>query len=290
MVTPHLHKFQRFPLAGAICFLLTLVFYCPQLLASQPAMVLVDRAIIYADKEMTSPIGYIARGKKITVGEIPRNKAQVYPIVVSGKIAYVRVIDVTTEKASMDTNTLTAERFMKSTKSVPDSKFVLGYYSFASIINLSQKNGEVKSKDPVIWHGLTIRGEIMFKNIVDFQIVTNVMQAKEKEETVRAVEFGIGGALRFIDTKKFVARLEGQALAIPFSSYELGNQFRVNSYGLTFGGGLNLTYFFNKNWGTEAFGGAYYTRLLAFDAPLPYRDFSASFTGGRFGLAVNYLY
>src|SRR5680860_266278 len=110
-------------------------------MAVTDALVMSDRAVIYADQEMTSPIGYVPRGKKIKVGEVARNKAQVYPIIVSGKLAYIRVIDVSTEKDQLDSTRLVAERFQKATKHDPKTRTTLSYFSYTSQISLDTDNG-----------------------------------------------------------------------------------------------------------------------------------------------------
>lgn len=290
MVKLYTLRIQRFPSTSSFYLIFSLLFWCQNLWATQDAMVIIDRAVVYSDKEMTSPIGYISRGKKIKVGDIARNKSQVYPIIVSGKIAYIRVLDISTEKESMDSTRLTAERFQKQTTVIREQKVVASYYSFLSQIALSRKNGAIEDGDSMFWHGASVKAEILVKRRLDIQVLANYMGTSYKEEKFRVFELGVGSALRLIDHKRFLARLEGQALAIPFSSYELGSDFRVKSFGYTVGGGLNLSWFFDKNWSTEAFGGAYYTKLLAFDAPDPYTDFSASFVGARFGIGLNYTF
>ncbi len=99
-----------------IPLLFIFLIHCPQVWAAQEAIVIADRAVIYADKTMSSPVGYILRGKKVTIGEIPRNKARLYPIVVSGRVAYIRVTDVSTEIDNLDTNRLVAERFLRAAR------------------------------------------------------------------------------------------------------------------------------------------------------------------------------
>lgn len=290
MVKLQTPNIQRIPLYLAFYLLFLLFFLCPKIWAAQDAMVMVDRAVIYSDREMTSPIGYVSRGKKLVVGEIPRNKAQVYPIVVSGKLGYIRVIDVTTEKESMDSTRLVAERFQKNTDAVYKSKFVFGYYAFSSQVNLNYENAKLADKDALLWHGLSLKGEVLVKDSFDFQIITNYMTTTQSNETFRVLEFGLGAAYRLIDRRKFLARIEAQALGIPFSSYSLGDDFRLKSYGYTVGAGLNLTYLFNRHWGAEAFGGVYYTKLMGFETPAPYKDISPSFVGNRMGLGLNYTY
>ncbi len=290
MFSSHTHKFQILPLKTILYLLFLVFFFCPKLWASQDAIVTADRAIIYSDREMTSPIGYIRRGKKITVGEIPRNQAQVYPVVVSGKIAYIRVMDVTTEKESMDSSRLVAERFKKTTLEVKKSKFVASYFLFNSQITLDKENAQLMDKESVAWNGVSLKGEVLLKNSWDLQVLLNYMTTKVETEKFNVVEAGLGGAYRFIDMKKLMVRVEAQFLAIPFSSYEVGTDFLVRSYGYTFGAGVNGTYLLNKSWGVEGSLGVYKTHLLKFKSPEPYNEISPSFLGARFGIGVNYSY
>src|SRR5687768_7328928 len=94
--------FQAFSRLKLGLALIISLFVCPVLWASQEAIVTADQAVIYADEQMKSPLGYVKRGKKIKVGEVARNRAQVYPIIVSGKIGYIRVLDVSTERDALD--------------------------------------------------------------------------------------------------------------------------------------------------------------------------------------------
>ena len=52
-------------------------------LAAQYAHVKTEKAVIYADQELTSPLGYAIRGKKVRVGEVPRKYGTILPILVS---------------------------------------------------------------------------------------------------------------------------------------------------------------------------------------------------------------
>lgn len=286
MVKIHHLRIQQLPRATALYLLFLVSFFCPKLWASQEAMVLAERAVIYSDQEMTSPIGYVVRGKKIMVGDIPRNKAQVYPIVVSGKVAYVRVIDVTTEKESMDSNRLTAERFQKSTLPTVSGKFGISYYAFSSTIDIQQELED----DQFLWHGVSLKGEVFLKNRFDFQLISNWMQTQKDEFKFRAFEIGPGMGFRLINTKRFLFRVEGQLLAIPYTSYSLGEKFRKNSYGYTAGANAVATIYFNRIWSMELYGGAFRTSMLKFKAPAPYEDIEPVFTGLRAGLGFNINY
>ena len=289
MVKSKVTEFQRFPKSQVFCLLFSLLFFCPLSWASQQALVLAERAIIYSDREMTSPVGYVQRGKKVTVGDIARNKGQVYPIIVSGKVAYIRVIDLTTEKESIESTRLTAERFQKNTKEAPETKFVASYFAFSSQISIDETNG-LADKEAVLWHGASIKTEALIRDRVDVQLLLNYMTMTEADATFRAFELGIGGAYRLLDFRKFLLRAEVQALAVPFSSYEVGGDFRVKSYGYSVGAGLAMTWLFDKHWGMEVFGGLYQTKLLGFKAPSPYEDVAPTFTGNRFGIGLNFTF
>lgn len=290
MMNAKTSNFQWFPLCRNFILALFLSSICLNLWASQDAMVIVEKALVYSDVEMTSPVGYIRRGKKIKVGEIPRNKAQAYPIVVSGRVAYIRVLDVTTEKESMDSQRLVAERFQKNTEKKYSTKYVLSYYSFASTIALEKENGEVMDGDALNWNGASLKGEALVVDNWDFQVLANYMTTTKGEETFKVFEFGFGGAYRLINARYFLLRLEGQLLAIPFSSYALGSKFRVNSFGASAGGGLNSTILLGKHWGLEGFAGYYYTKTFNYKTPDPYEQISPSFAGARIGLGINYTY
>lgn len=62
--------------------------------AAEVAYVVSEKAIIYSDMELTIPIGYARRGKKIKVGEVARKHGTVLPTVVSGRVAYVKRDDI----------------------------------------------------------------------------------------------------------------------------------------------------------------------------------------------------
>ena len=283
-------KFQLlriFTLTGAI-FLSMLC--CQNLWASQDAMVIAEDAVIYADEQMSAPVGYVRKGKKIKVGEISRNKSQVYPVVVSGKISYIRVIDVSTEKENMTSNRLVAERFQKVTFEETTNNYSVGLFNYATQINLNLENGKLKDKDSINWTGVALRGGAEVSPKWDLDILLNYMKGGAKNEAFSAFELGIGVAAKIFDQGRFNLRFLAQFLLVPFSTYSLSDDFRVNGYGFSTGGGLSMTYQLAGSWGVEGFGGFYYTKLSGFKAPKPYSNIEPSFLGSRIGLALNYQF
>lgn len=253
--------------------------------AMQGAVVIADKAVVYSDATMTTPVGYIRRGKKIKIGNTSKNNAQVYPLMVSGKVAYIRVVDINTEQETPKSKRLLTERFQRSTE-VFDTRYAANLFMFPSSVNLSKGKG-VKS---LTWNGLAVRGEVRYKQNWALEVLINYMQGTEGEETFRAFELGGGGSYRFFEEKTFEARVYGQALVIPFANYSMGDDFRVNGYGYTVGAGGNINMKLNLNWGVEAYAGLYYTGLSGFNVPTADDKVSATFIGSRLGIGANYRF
>ena len=275
--------------------------YCPLLWAAQDAIVIVDKAVIYADKTMTSPVGYIQKGKKVTIGEVPRNKARLYPIVVSGKVAYIRVIDVSTEVGSVDSNRLVAERFVTASRRKLEGHYSVSAFTYPTQVSLASSPDQLDNNDPFVFNGFQVRGLAKKKTSrLDMGVVFGYAEGKENIETFRMIEVGAEFSPRIYSGDRFVFRWQNQILAVPFATYSLGSLARVNGYGATAGTGLNANLILGQKFGIEAYGGFYYTKLFGFDIPDPrnaqgdirYPDLrlSPSFVGTRLGVGMTYLY
>lgn len=79
--------------------LFTLLLTLPaQLLAAQIAVVTSPKAVIFSDQRLTTPIGYVSYGKKISVGDIEKKDGTILPIVISGRVAYIQIKDINIRK------------------------------------------------------------------------------------------------------------------------------------------------------------------------------------------------
>lgn len=291
MKTPDSLKSFNFCPRGAFLLIFLFFIICPDLWASQDAIVSADEALVYADEEMTSPVGFVPRGKKIKVGTIPRNKAQVYPIIVSGKIAYIRVADVNTKKEYQDSSKLVAERFQKQTKEEQiKTSFSAAWSNYNSQISIKTTNGNIDDKDSLAWSGFGLRGNGIVNDRWELQLLANYFSATHEEETFKMVEAGLGGGYRFLQWGRLALRIEAHLLAVPWASYALGSQFRVNGTGYSTGAGLSMSLRLTQHWGIDGYGGAYYTKLQAFDVPEPYASIEPIFFGTRLGAGIHYAF
>jgi hypothetical protein len=271
-------------------FLITLIFslfgICQNLWASQEAVIIADSAIVYADKQMSAPVGYIAKGKKVRIGVVPRNRAQVYPIVVSGKIAYIRSLDVSPISDSDTPQRLMTERFSKQTQKKLVGSYSLSYFSYMSQVSLENENADLKDGGALNWNGLTLQGSSHQGNGIDFSFLFSGMTAKFKQETFNVFELGFGVSGQILAFERMSLKLEGVGMAIPFSNYAYKDDFRVNGYGYSVGGALKGLYRFSKTWGAEIYGGSHYTKLASLNAPKPYKQISPSFLGTKLGIGL----
>ena len=253
--------------------------------AAQFAIVTSEKAVIYSDLEMTSPIGFVRRGKKIKVGESPKNKGLVYPIVVSGRIAYIPVIDVSTQKKDMYSNNLVAERFQRSSQNEYDTRYGISYFAYNAGLS---SNAQGVDGDSLRFHSFSLKGEVHNQRKQAMEVLFNFLQGTSGNETLRTVELGLGGSLRFLDAKKLEGRVFVQAFGIPFSSYAVGDDFRVNGYGYTLGGGANFLFRVNEHWSVEAYGGLYHSHVGGFNVPNASEKMNITLLGPRLGLGMNY--
>jgi hypothetical protein len=64
------------------------------------ARITASKAIVYADENMLSPLGYIANGKAIKVGNPRRINKDLVPLIVSGRLAFIEIKDIKYENSS----------------------------------------------------------------------------------------------------------------------------------------------------------------------------------------------
>lgn len=77
--------------------LISLLFSNLSCLAAQNAVIRAEKAFVYSDLEMSTIIGFIPQGRQIRVGSNPRNQNSILPIVVSGKVGYIKISDILLE-------------------------------------------------------------------------------------------------------------------------------------------------------------------------------------------------
>lgn len=258
--------------------------------AIQNGIVMAEKAFIYADPDRTSPIGFVSRGKKLKLSSISKKQGSVYAVVVSGKIAYISVRDVSTELEEVQGTRLVAERFQEVAKKKSTNSYSVGAYQYSSIITQTESSGPTQDKDSVNWIGATLKGEMELSARTDLQIFLQYMTASEDIESWAMFSLGAGAAYKVVDYSNWQVRLVGEFQLIPFTSYELEDSFRIRGRGISLGGGLDTRLKLSQRWGLEGSVIYQYIKTMGFSAPDTQVYSNPSYMGLRLGANLTYIY
>lgn len=258
--------------------------------ASVEAIVIAEKAVIWADVQRSAPLGYVTKGKQVTVGEVPRNKNQVVPIVVSGRIGYIAIDDLSFDE---DLKEKPEEREYKRFKEVAQKK-IGSQLAFGATVFSAQERRDTsagRSGDSWSFIGGTLKGEAPTPSPrLGVIFVGDYLYAQNDPETFRAFNLGLGLAFALINGNYFKLKLEAVGMMIPYVQYESDPLFTLNGYGYGALGSVTMDLFFNDNWGIEGSGGLQVLQINGIDRPAPFKDFSPFFSGTRWTLAALYRF
>lgn len=268
-----------------LMFALGLCFSLPAL-ASVEATVVVEKAIIWADVKRSAPLGYVLKDKKVTVGEVPRNKNQVVPIAVSGRIGYISLDDI-----SFDNKSVPTEREYTRFKEMTEKRDGAVYSFTMTGLNATESKDTAASRPGDNWNflGGTIKGDVPTPTSrVGVVVALDYLYAQNRPETFRMVGVSLGLSWHIIKSRWFILKVEGMGTAIPYAQYESNPLFTLNGYG--FGGMAQgvANIFFGEHWALEGSAGPQLIRLYGIDRPEPFKDFDPQFTGLRWSVGLAY--
>ncbi len=77
-------------------FIFIAIFVCSisSTYSAKIAQVIIPKAIIYADENLTAPIGHVSNGKLIPVGSPLINNPDIVPVIITGRLAFVHIQDI----------------------------------------------------------------------------------------------------------------------------------------------------------------------------------------------------
>lgn len=257
---------------------------CPLAGAAQEAVIIADQAVIYSTMEMTGPLGYISRGKRVQVGEIPRHQAQLYPIIISGRVAYIQGKDLSFKLDGVET--LSSSRFYDFNQKTNHTHYSLGFINFSS----QYKSPLTGLEQELTWYGFQLKGEVVDQSRWGLQLFTSGMWSDVGEEQYRSLELAVGASYLILELNRFKVNVFAQMLGIPFASYAVGSKFRVNGAGYGLGLGSSARWDIARKWGVEASLGIYQMSLSGFDAPEGFTSPAPSFSGARSVLSAYYRF
>ena len=208
------------------------IFIAHESFAAQSAVVGSDKAVIYSDREMASPIGFVSKGKKLRVGSVKRNNGQVLPVVVNGKIAYIKVSDIYTHENAQLVDDAT-KRFQNSTKEEKPFKLELNYSYFTSTYVVDTNLTDVKNSQTFNFGGMSLKGHLRKEKSLDrTRVGLQVMEGYNDIERIRYIAFDIDKSYHFLTMGRLSFGLFAGVNLIPWCEYEYDKLFTKNGFGL----------------------------------------------------------
>ena len=249
--------------------------------AAVDAVVIAEKAVVWADIQRSAPLGYLAKGKIIRVGELTRNKNQVVAIAISGRIGYISTDDISFD---LDPKAAPEERRYERFKDVANKKdgtlFMFGVTGF----NATERKNTADGRRGDNWNfiGGTIKGEVATSvERLGIIFIGDYLYAENKPETFRVFDLSLGVSFALINAKYVKLKAEVAGIVVPYVQYESDPLFTLNGYGYGAIAQGALDIFFNEQWGVEGSLGIQTLQFNGIDRPAPFTDFSPLFSGTR---------
>lgn len=234
--------------------------------AAEWAVVVKDKAIVFADPEMTASIGFIVKGKKVRVGEKSKNNGRVVPITVSNRIAYIQVSDIETSSNKEIIDDTSNRLSSRSSKEMVTNRFaVLLGGMFGSVY--FPKSATADDQYNMLFYGGGIRvyreesnSKSGIKGSLEYMTGT-----RDKEE-ISLLSIPFDYYYKLLQTSLFEIQLSGGLNLIPYAEYKLSDDFTLNGNGLGAQIGSEILIKL-KNIGVHIEGYYQYNKLFGFKLP-----------------------
>jgi hypothetical protein len=206
--------------------------------SAQFALVTSEKATIYADINMTAPIGFLSKGKKLKVGEVPRNQGKLLPVIINKKIAYIKIDDLALSY-SPERLEMIAQKKLRRDDKKNHYQFSMQYKIQNATMVTSETIGGAKEKT-LNFTGFGLKGHIDSKNSKEqFRIGIDYLTGSDgDDEKFRVFTLSPELFYGFFTSEKFNLGLIGALYLSPYAQYELTPLFKVNGTGYGFGAGL----------------------------------------------------
>ena len=212
--------------------------------AAQWGIISKEKAPVYSDIEMMSVIGHLPKGKKIRVGDVPKNKGRLLPIIVNKKVAYVEVrfIEFGNDPSLLGTaSNRIKEKFTQKT-----IVRHIGFYT-GSFYGVLSNQGE-KESDDILFVEYGLRGYYM-NTLTGRNIRVSFGEGRSTGDTVRFKYLPLAASFKLFGLQSYGKSLIfylGPVFA-PYAELEAVDLFKITGQG--YGGefGAELRYELGKN-------------------------------------------
>ena len=265
-----------------------LLFFTKSVFAMQYAIVRNRRSVIYSDYLRTSPIGYVRKGRKVRVGSVSRNKGRVLPIVVSGKIAYISVSDL----SILDGSEVLLPKGHDSIigLEIRKRKFVFGTDYFVSNFTQGQYSiGQVEEKT-VALTGFTLKKEKRKKPGSFQRYGLEMLSFSNEDEKLQIPSLVYDWVGNIYENGRLKIRSVFGLGFSPYAIFRVDPYFALNGFSAHTDLGLeSIVYLFERH--SLIIKTTFRAQqLLDFNLPSPFSEFSPLIAGGVISASFAYSY
>lgn len=261
--------------------------------AAQWARISAEKAVLYADVEMSSPIGWVKKGQKIRVGDVARNKGRLLPSVYKGKVVFVKVDDIQTNRDLALMQTATDRIREQLNKRERQDRIGLGYTGFSGSLDNGSTTGD--GTESLFFTGAGVHGTIKKdQKPGGLKLKFDYLSASKESATITMLLMGIDYSYAFFRSEFLELGVFGGGTLSPYSQYKVDSLFTVNGYGAGVQGGMEVFLRIAKSLGVQMEAKYQYLKLLGFDLPestseIEVQDeFSPVISGPSFGAFLTY--
>ncbi len=230
--------------------LIFLLFFLLPAHAAQVGIVTSKKAIIYADIERKSPIGFVKRGKKLAVGEVKRRQGKLLPVNVNGKLGWVETknLRLPGEEKSFDKGRKVTEHVVEFEDKIKDpwneNNFLTvksGPADFSSTFIFNDNiEEEVNFSD-----GQELSVMVEHRNpYLDFNWGLGLEYVSASMDTYAIRALSIKGGMLYVPLRLKIINLELYGNLVLSGDFRVESQgigeYKGNMYGLDYGGLVRL--------------------------------------------------
>ena len=214
-----------------ICLFCVFLF-ANQVYAARWANVVVDKAIVYSDVQMSSEVGYISKGKKIRVGDVAKNKGRILAVVINKRVAYIKIADLSISNDIKTLQSITERITQKMNKKTERRKISI-YSTVFTVTHVRDKDFEQVDAEDVAYYGFGLTGYYTrLKDNSTLKISFENLRRKVGDIETNFYGINIGSRFHQIDNSFYTFDFYYGGIIHPFIEYNNNDETILNGQGI----------------------------------------------------------
>ncbi|MDA8793484.1 hypothetical protein N9N67_09565 [Bacteriovoracaceae bacterium] len=270
-------------------FLSGMIFLISNTYSAQFAVVKSEKAIVYADYKLSSPLGFLIRGKKLRVGEAPKYRGRSLPFILNGRVAYIATKDIDTSYDLSDLRSI--EERVKTNRDKTINRISFNYSTLNATLFNSEALGDTQ-EEQIFMMGPTVKGHILGQDRdTELQIDLGFLTGANEDASLTTFHVSPAFSYAFYYKEKVKAFYGVGLNWFPHAQFGYKNYFMKNGTGYGAFTHVDMRYMVQRNW-EFIFNLNYQYNLLDIDLPDGFYvdEFEPLVTGVGLSLGLVYLY